>query len=114
MFERLDNPANGLLLLSWPHLMRPSSVASVIPDALMEGRVKPGHDFDPAQTSLIRPTDIQDAPCFVLRHPGRAKREPGPQKGRRFNSIRSRTRLRLSGMTAAGNLLSPQRSSEWA
>ncbi len=40
-----------------------------------------------------------DAARSALRHPGQAKREPGPQKGRRFNLLRSRIRLRLSGMT---------------
>ena len=44
------------------------------------------------QTSLICPTDC---------HPGQAKREPGSQKERRFNLLRSRIRLRLSAMTAA-------------
>ncbi len=33
------------------------------------------------------------------RHPGQAKREPGSQKDKRFNLLRSRIRLRLSGMT---------------
>jgi len=37
------------------------------------------------------------------RHPGQAKREPGSQKERRFDPLRSRIRLRLSGMTAAVN-----------
>jgi UDP-N-acetyl-alpha-D-muramoyl-L-alanyl-L-glutamate epimerase len=39
----------------------------------------------------IRPAD---------RHPGQAKREPGSQRSRRVDFLRSRIRLRLSGMTA--------------
>ncbi len=47
---------------------------------------------------LIWPTDASGS---ALRHPGQAKREPGSQKDRRFNLLRSRIRLRLSGKTAA-------------
>jgi general secretion pathway protein G len=53
------------------------------------------------QTPLISPKDIPDAVRSLLRHPGQAKREPGSHKGRRLNLLRSRIRLRLSGMTAA-------------
>ncbi len=35
-----------------------------------------------------------------FRRPGQAKREPGSQKIKRFDLLRSRIRLRLSGMTA--------------
>ena len=38
-----------------------------------------------------------DVAALEPRHPGQAKREPGSQKGRRFNLLRSRIRLRLSG-----------------
>ena len=55
----------------------------------------------PMQTPLIWPKDIPGAARFAIRHPGQAKREPGSHKGRRFNVLRSRIRLRLSGMTAA-------------
>ena len=54
----------------------------------------------PMQTPLISPKDIPDAARFLLRHPGQAKREPGSHKGRRLYLLRSRIRLRLSGMTA--------------
>jgi len=54
-----------------------------------------------AQTPLISPKDIPDAARSLLRHPGQAKREPGSHKGRPSNVLRSRIRLRLSGMTAA-------------
>ncbi len=49
-------------------------------------------------TPLIWPTD---AARSALRHPGQAKREPGSQKDWRFNLLRSRIRLCLSGKTAA-------------
>ena len=42
------------------------------------------NDFD-----FARPALAED------RHPGQAKREPGSQKDRRFNPVRSRIRLRL-------------------
>ncbi len=43
---------------------------------------------------------------FVVRSccPAQAEREPEPPKGGRFNSLRSRIRLRLSGTTAAMRL----------
>ena len=41
-------------------------------------------------------------PSFVIE--GQAKREPGSQKSCYFNLLRCRTRLRLSGMTAAAIL----------
>ena len=37
---------------------------------------------------------------LLHRHPGQAKREPRPQNRQRVNALRSRIRLRLSGMTA--------------
>jgi hypothetical protein len=46
----------------------------------------------------LRSTKLAD------RRPGQAKREPGPQKGKRFDLLRSRIKLRLSGMTAAAAL----------
>ena len=50
--------------------------------------------------SLLRVGEDRMALWPTDRHPGQAKREPGSQKGRRFK-LRSRIRLRLSGMTAA-------------
>jgi hypothetical protein len=55
----------------------------------------------PKQSPPISPTDIPDADRSALRRPGQAKREPGSPKGRHFYLLRSRIRLRLSGMTAA-------------
>jgi len=52
------------------------------------------------QTPPIWPTGNPGAARFAIRHPGQAKSEPGSHKGRRFNALRSRIRLRLSGMTA--------------
>ena len=46
----------------------------------------------PEQTPPIWP-----AAC----HPGQAKREPGSQKGKCFNLLRSRIMFHLSGMTPA-------------
>src|SRR5271166_6548376 len=45
--------------------------------------------------------DFADAPTDrCSRHPGQAKCEPGSKKGIRFNPLRSRIRLCLSGMTS--------------
>ncbi len=54
----------------------------------------------PQQTLVISPLDMPDAACSALRHPGQVKREPGLHENRRIYVLRSRTRLRLSGMTA--------------
>ena len=55
--------------------------------------------------SEFRPSGPTDShagcPRSTHRHPGQAKREPGSQKWRRFNPLRSRVRLRLSGKTVA-------------
>ncbi len=61
------------------------------------------------------------APRFVIpnaarstrRHPGQAKREPGSQKGWRFNLLRSRIRLRFSGTTAARSHKPTTKISPW-
>jgi hypothetical protein len=55
----------------------------------------------PKQSPPISPTDIPDAYRSARGHPGQAKREPGSHEVRRFYLLRSRIRLRLSGMTAA-------------
>ena len=38
----------GLPPPSWPHLMRPSRTANEVPEMLVDGRVKPGHDNNAA------------------------------------------------------------------
>ncbi len=44
MLDSSEILPHALLLLSWPHLMRPSRAAGEVLDLLVDSRVKPGHD----------------------------------------------------------------------
>ena len=57
--------------------------------------------FQVAMVALVFLASLVSKQSSTNRHPGQAEREPGSQKDTRFNLLRSRIRLRLSGTTAA-------------
>ncbi len=100
-----------------PHGLMLSDKSQLSRDTI-RGRYKtkrlcdPGYDAGavPGQSLSKEPIPILRSPLqadfapgqrSAPRHPGQAKREPGSQKGRRFNLLRSRIRLCPSGTTAA-------------
>ena len=54
MSKSLRNRTSGSNLLSWPHLTRPSGAANEACEFLVDGRVKPGYDFNAASILALR------------------------------------------------------------